>query len=102
MSSTSRTGLGRVPNRREIVGRFFARPLRGGRESLRAWCVAAKTGATTMTAYRPASGVAVEQFEDAVYIARLPDGPIIALEGTAAGHMERRRARRLLVRSPIG
>ncbi len=37
-----------------------------------------------MTAYRPASGVAVEQFEDAVYIARLPDGPIIALEGTAA------------------
>ena len=37
-----------------------------------------------MTAYRPAFRVAVERREDAVYIARLPDGPIIALEGTAA------------------
>jgi hypothetical protein len=37
-----------------------------------------------MTVYRPAPGVAVEQREEAVYLARLPDGPIVALEGTAA------------------
>ena len=37
-----------------------------------------------MTAYRPACHVAVEQRGDAVYIARLPDGPIIVLEGTSA------------------
>lgn len=37
-----------------------------------------------MKAYRPASDVAVEHGGDTVYIARLPDGPIIALTGTAA------------------
>lgn len=37
-----------------------------------------------MKAYRPASDVAVEHRGDTVYIARLPDGPIIALTGTAA------------------
>lgn len=37
-----------------------------------------------MTVYRPASRVGVEQREATVYVARLPDGPIIVLEGTAA------------------
>lgn len=37
-----------------------------------------------MTAYRPGRGIAMEQHDDAVYVARLPDGPIIVLEGTAA------------------
>ena len=37
-----------------------------------------------MTAYRPGPGIATEQHDDAVYVARLPDGPIIVLEGTAA------------------
>ena len=37
-----------------------------------------------MTGYRPAPGTAVEQHEGTVYVARLPDGPIIVLEGTAA------------------
>ncbi len=36
--------LGRVPNRREIVAEFFARPLRGGRESLTRLVRRAKTG----------------------------------------------------------
>lgn len=37
-----------------------------------------------MTAYRLAPRVAVERREGTVYVACLPDGPIIALEGTAA------------------
>jgi hypothetical protein len=37
-----------------------------------------------MTVYAPGPGIAMEQHDEAVYVARLPDGPIIVLEGTAA------------------
>ena len=37
-----------------------------------------------MTRLAPAPGVAVVEEADAVYIARLPDGPIAVLEGVAA------------------
>jgi nucleotide-binding universal stress UspA family protein len=37
-----------------------------------------------MTAFRPGPHVAVEAAEGALFVARLPDGPIIVLEGIAA------------------
>lgn len=37
-----------------------------------------------MSRLMPASGVAVVKETDAVYIARLPDGPIAVLDGVAA------------------
>ena len=37
-----------------------------------------------MTRFGPASGVAVVEYEGAVYVAELPDGPIAVLDGVAA------------------
>ena len=37
-----------------------------------------------MTRLGPASGVAVVEYADAVYVAELPDGPIAVLDGVAA------------------
>ena len=37
-----------------------------------------------MTRLRPASGVGIVEYDDIVYAARLPDGPIVVLDGGAA------------------
>jgi|GEM_PF-2122133 len=37
-----------------------------------------------MTRYRPAPEVGVIDQDDAVYVARLPEGPVVVLAGTAA------------------
>ena len=37
-----------------------------------------------MKAFEPGSDTATEWYEDALYVARLPGGPIVVLEGTAA------------------
>ena len=36
-----------------------------------------------MTRLRPASGVGIVEYDDTVYAARLPDGPIVVLDGIA-------------------
>ncbi|WP_448006676.1 PqqD family protein [Agromyces bauzanensis] len=36
-----------------------------------------------MTGYRPAPGVAVVDDDDVVYVANLPEGPIVVLDGVA-------------------
>lgn len=42
------------------------------------------TGGSRVTHLQPAADIAVIQEAEVVYIARLPDGPILVLEGAAA------------------
>ena len=72
--------LGRAPTRREVAAAFFARPRRMIAE---AWSAVRRRGGRDDSS-GPAPGVAVVEEGDAVYVARLPDGPIAVLDGVAA------------------
>ena len=109
--------LGRRPTRRDIAAEFLARPVRAVRE------VSRRSDAVTVSRFTVPDHVGVVEADEAIFVARLPDGPIIRLSGTAATiwtaalqdgdgllsivsadrrrarHRDRRRRRRLHLRS---